>query len=461
MKTISFKLLLLLLLMNISVYNAYSSPVSEDQAISIADTWYAMELNSGYLKIDSAERINRLRDIHLHRIQYMVSPLEIRDYLLTGEVPLVYIISYQPTGFVVVAGEDRILPVIAYDATTEFRWDHPEENFMHHYLSTRVPAYYQYMEETEHPMWSWIIAKSNENPEKVTFDDNSDDRSIYVLWTTPLWHQGTYYNEVVIANNGGTAGIPTGCTATAMAMKMRFHEWPNTGNSSHSYNDMSGSVQYPHSVNYGSQSYSWSLMPMTSLTSINTHVENLMYHCGVAVDMNYEVGGSGAWPSASSMNTYFRYEGAINIWTPTAYATAMQTSIRGGLPVITSSSAHTVLADGYRDTPYPYFHLNCGWNGGSNGWYDLDINFPGGDPAINYSMPYCQPQNYEYVDGSYSGTENGKILTPYNTLTEGYTATPVNGELWIKAGTYSGASNHGTLDKAMDVKVYEGGVVIQ
>jgi len=36
---------------------------------------------------------------------------------------------------------------------------------------------------------------------------------------------------------------------------------------------------------------------MAKLTEHNSNVANLMYHCGVAVSMNYEVGRSGAWPS--------------------------------------------------------------------------------------------------------------------------------------------------------------------
>ncbi|MCK4678976.1 MAG: C10 family peptidase [Bacteroidales bacterium] len=440
---------------------AMGATVNETEALAIADLWYAMELNSGYLSIDPAEKEECLRNIPLHTIQYFIAEDQLLDYIPPDLPVLAYVITYYPNGYVIIPGDDRILPVIAFDVVSEFRWDHPELNFMRHYLNTRIPAYWENLGIDTHPGWEQLRSKIHESLEKVKFDEPTDDRSVYLLWETALWGQGTYYNETVIANNGGTAGIPTGCTATAMAIKMRFHSWPVTGNSSHSYNDVWGAVQYSHSVNFGTKTYYWSLMPTSTLTSTNTYVGDLMYHCGVAVDMNYEVGISCAWPSASSMNTYFRYKGSYNIWAPSAYASDMQTSILGGLPVVTSSSAHTVLADGYRDTQSPYFHLNCGWNSAGNGWYDLSTGFPGGDPSIDYSMPFCQPQHYFYVNGSYSGTENGNLKTPYNTIDEGYSATPTNGELWIKGGTYSGTTNTGTFDKAMMIKNYQGTVTIQ
>ena len=179
----------------------------------------------------------------------------------------------------------------------------------------------------------------------------------------------------------------------------------------------------------------------------------------VAVEMDYEEGGSGAWPEASAMNNFFGYTGSIDKWN--SHDAAMIESIRAGLPVITSSSSHTVVADGYRDTQYPYIHVNCGWNAGSNGWYDLSTNFPGGDPSIDYSMPYNQPSYFTYVDNSHSGTENGKLQTPYNTIDEGVTNVTSGGELWIRAGTYTGTSHTGVIDKAMEIKPYQGTVIIE
>jgi hypothetical protein len=184
----------------------------------------------------------------------------------------------------------------------------------------------------------------------------------------------------------------------------------------------------------------------------------LMYHCGVAADMNYEEGGSGAWPSASAINRYFRYKGTVQ--RTSEHVQPMIDCIRGGLPVILSTTSHTVVACGYRQSS-PCFYLNCGWNGNNNGWYNLH-QIPGeADHTIDRSYPYSCPNNYIYVDGGWTGSENGTIRNPYNTLSEGSSSFPKGGHLWIKAGTYSGVGNAPIIfSKATIIRSYEGTAVI-
>ncbi len=446
--------------------SALSASVTEREAIAIADLWYAMELNSGYLGIDQAEKAERMQKLQNRTVLYLVSGDSLLDAPPVKGNILAYVIKYKPSGFIVVSGDDRIQPIEVFDAKSEFHWDYPELNFLRYFVGKAMVGGWENLVKKKaqgiainaHPIWSYLRYKLQESKDldKVTFD--IPEGSTYVLWQTAEWSQGPYYNDVVVANNGNIPGIPTGCTATAMAIKMRFHSWPLTGSSYHNYKDNEDVIQFHHFVNFGDYTYNWANMPTTNLTAPNVDIANLMYHCGVAVDMNYEVGGSGAWPTASSMNTYFRYKGTVEAFS--SHETPMTLSIRGGLPVVCSSQDHSVCADGYREAPYPYFHLNVGWGSGGS-WYDINANFPGGDPTIDRSYPYCSPQNYIYVDGSYLGSENGNIQNPYTTIIEGKNSVLVGGHLWIKAGTYAGSKNAPiTLDKAMTVRSYGGTVII-
>jgi hypothetical protein len=184
-----------------------------------------------------------------------------------------------------------------------------------------------------------------------------------------------------------------------------------------------------------------------------------MYHCGIAVMMDYEPGGSGAWPSADATNTYFRYRGTINKLS--GHSEPMATSILAGFPVVLSTTTHTVLACGYRDSPpLPPFYLNVGWGGGNNGWYNLD-DIPGTDPTIDRSYPYSSPDNYVFVDGDWTGSENGNLQNPYNTVPEGAATVPADGRLWIRAGSYTGPDNVPvTIDTPMTLVGYQGLVTI-
>ena len=435
----------------------FSAPVNPGEATAIANLWYAMELNSGYLKISEAERTNRLSSMANRQVMYLVSADELLEEFPPNRPVLAYIIKYPPHGFVVVSGDDRIEPIMVFSTESEFRWDHPELNFLRYYLGKVMPALWDHMPAQTHRNWSLLRAKLSENIDKVIFSDNG--RAIFVLWNTALWSQGNYYNDTCQVHNGGNF-VPTGCTATAMAIKMKFHNWPLTGNSSHAYSDTFGDIQYSHSVNYGSQSYNWAAMTDSSLISPNSEVARIMYHSGVAVNMNYELSGSGAWPSASSMNTYFRYRGTVE--QTSGHDGPIQTSIVGKLPVVLSTSAHTVLACGYRDTQSPYYYLNCGWNGSSNSWYNLDSIPPAGyDSTIDRSYPYAQPNNWIYIDRTWPGAEDGRIYLPYNTLSEGEAASINEGELLIKTGTYTGAGNVPiTFDNEVAIRAYAGDVVI-
>lgn len=469
LKKLTFTAIVLLFVLSLGVKDGFSALVNEDEAIAVADLLYAMELNSGYTKIDETERVSRLDSLQNRQVLYLVSKEELRDSRPDKGEVLAYVIKYEPTGFVVVSGEDRIEPIVVFDAKSRFRWDQPELNFLRYFLGKAIVGRWECLETKAaegvivdvHPKWSYLRSKLQEDKRLREATYEATEESIYVKWDTALWSQNGYYNDVVTAQNGGITGIPTGCTATAMAIKMRFHSYPLTGNSSHSYDDIWGDVQYSHSVNFGDASYNWSEMPTWDLFLPNYHVANLMYHCGVAVEMNYEVGESGAWPSGVAMNTYFRYYGTVEIMS--SHSQPMIRSIKGRLPVIIRSSSHALLACGYQTImppQYGYFYLNCGWGGTNNGWYNLD-DIPCGDPLIERSYPYSRTSNYVYVDGSWTGPEYGTPENPYSNLSEANHLIPHGGHLRIKAGTYTGTDNVPIVfGKPMSIKSYEGTVII-
>ncbi len=445
----------------LGVSQGFGAAVDENEAVAVADLWYAMELNWPHTKMDDAERTARFEALSKRQVLYLVAKDELLDRPPGNRAVLAYVIKYDPTGFVVVSGDDRIQPITVFNAKSEFWWDQPELNFLRYYLGKNMVNRWDHVNNqvaagvdvATHANWSELRSRLQEDTALEEVSHDAPEGTIYVLWDTACWSQGTYYNAEVLAHNGNIAGIPTGCTATAMAIMMRFHEWPATGYSSHSYSDTWGSVQYSHSVNFGTETFSWGSMPTTSLTSHNAHVAELMYDCGVAVNMNYEVGRSGAWPSASATNTYFRYKGTIQ--RTSSHEAPIAASIRGGLPVVLSSSSHTVVACGYRDTEPDYFYMNAGHDGGGDGWYDLD-EIPASDPTIDRSYPYSSPNNYIFVDAAWAGSENGNIQNPYNTLSEGVSAVPSGGRLCLKAGTYAEM----TITKRMLITSYQGSAYV-
>ncbi len=445
------------------VATAFSRPVSPGEATAIADLWYAMELNSGYLKIAETERADKLAGIGSRQVMYLVSKDELLAEFPQGRQVLAYVVTYNAGGFVVVSGDDRIEPLMVCSAVSRFWWDEPKLNFLRYYLGTAMPALWSNMPAQTHRNWSLLRSKLAESKDRVTYDNMG--KAVYVLWSTAFWHQWNFYNDTCQAHNNNNY-VPTGCVATAMAIKMRFHGWPLTGNGSHDYSDTLGGIQYDHSVNIGAQSYNWTAMPTETLAAANAGVARIMYHAGVSVDMDYELDASSAYTedAGPALNSHFRYRGTLGIYDttgPGAHEPRMQTSIIGKLPVQIGGSGHSVVTDGYRDDIANRWHINCGWHGRNNGWYRLDSLPWSGGGVITKSCPYGQPNNWIYVNGGWTGTEDGRIAYPYNTLSEGEAATINQGELLIRTGTYTGTSNVPiTFDNAVAIRAYAGDVVI-
>jgi len=423
----------LLLMLGLLGAPVLGAPVSQDEAVRVADLWYAMELNSDNTRLDRAER---MRLMPSREVLYLVAADSLFDTPLVDRPTLAYVVKYRPHGYVVVAGDDRLSPIMVFSTESDFSWENPERNFLRHFINTAVPARWQQPGAATDRRWLRLRSKAGANLESVTFD--TDD--VHLVWNTPLWGQEQWYNDTCVAHNGGN-GVPTGCVATAMAIKMKFHEWPPTGNGSHSYNDNWDSIRYSHSVDYGATAYNWLQMPLQSLTSPNHEVARVMYHAGVSVNMNYEVDESGA----STLNIgwalcdHFRYKGAY--MSTDNHLDRARTSILARSPVNMGGYGHSVVADGYRE-PAPddsFFHVNAGWDGTNNGWYCIAWMPPGG--SVSASVEYAVPENWFYVAHDAGSTGYGLITQPYRYLSEGQGNVPVGGWMLIKEGLYTGSNN--------------------
>lgn len=446
---------------------ALAKPVGEREAVAVAELWYSMEINAPTTELSPTVKEQRLANRGKHQVQHLVGRDDLQAVPKTGISSLAYVVTFEPTGFVIVSGEDGMQPVLAFNVTGEFTWAGPEKNYASHFLGRCVAGAATQLRalagkgqpQPVHTNWTRLRQQLQSPSSAAEFPSPKGPMSIYVLWPTASWGQSDHYNETCVAHNGNN-NVPTGCTATAMAIQMRFHKWPPSGSGSHAYDDDSGSVQYDHSVNFGSHSYNWSAMPANSLMVDNADVADLMYDCGVAVEMDYELDGSGAWPSAGAPDSYFGYWGTYeqNWSTPTGHLAGIAFSVRCGLPVILSSSSHTMVACGYRDTATPYLYLNIGWDGASDGWYDLD-GLAGGDSTIDRSYPCSTPWHYVYVDGNDKNGEAGSPKFPFETIEQGVAAVPAGGHLWLRGWaaphTYTGSGNAPiTISKPMTLHAY-------
>ncbi|MGM5631192.1 thiol protease/hemagglutinin PrtT [Apibacter raozihei] len=299
-------------------------------------------------------------------------------------------------GYVIVAADDVSVPVIGY--TTEGTYDE----------SLLPPNYLGWIKSVEQGIEQAIL-EGKEASDKVkrqwTTFSNSKNLATYSLYNTvtPLiktkWDQlAPYYNSIPVKDANGNSAL-TGCIATAMAQILKYYEFPKKG-----YKIIPGyridylNITMP-SIDITQHVYDWDNMlniykGNSSNPNQNKAVADLMYHCGVAVQMGY---GFAASASVSELLpnafTYFGYTTSKLIYrdnfSDEAWSQILINSFENRQPVYYAGGGHAFICDGYDSDGL--FHFNWGWSGSADGYYSIDAILY----AKNESMLYeIKPKIY-------------------------------------------------------------------
>ncbi len=316
------------------------------------------------------------------------------SYDKTGyyKIPLFYVFNeVDEKGFVIVAGDDNAIPVLGYATKGSFdstrlpinfkKWLDNYKNQMHYIITHNVQA-------SKATKQKWDRLERGQ-----LLNDNKNATSVNPL-VTVAWGQSPYvndmcpYDENAGAQNGYHA--VTGCPATAMAQIMKFWSYPTTGTGFHSYNHPTYGTL---SANFGATTYDWASMP-NLVAGPNNAVATLMYHCGVAVEMQYGPTVSGSYvimdgyPAEKTCEyaykTYFGYNPSTiqglrrENYSDNDWKQLMKNDLDAGRPIQYAGygeGGHTFVCDGYDNNDY--FHMNWGWSGYYDGFFLLDDLSPG------------------------------------------------------------------------------------
>ena len=274
-------------------------------------------------------------------------------------------VSGEATGFVIVAADDCVQPVLGYSFhNPASAQPGPEVSYWLGYYQRQIDfmrAEGWMPSDAVQAEWRTLTESKAINPTPLT--------AVSPMLTTQ-WGQSPLYNNLCPDSSGVHAVV--GCVATAMAQVMKYWNHPTMGTGSHSYtHPQFGTV----SANFGNTTYAWNNMP-NSLSSSSTTaqinaVATLSYHCGVAVEMDYGIGGSGAWSTngtilshACSQNAFVKYfgysshvEGRIHDdMTESAWSTAIRNELNAQRPVLFTGSdeggGHAFVCDGYDEDDF-------------------------------------------------------------------------------------------------------------
>jgi photosystem II stability/assembly factor-like uncharacterized protein len=284
-----------------------------------------------------------------------------------------YIFRFVSGGFVLVAADDASIPILGYSFKNEMpeTIDHPAvadwlDNYsreIRHIITCKL--------SNAETLKRWNVIRNGQRL--------APSREVLPLITT-VWGQQCYYNEQCPADPAGPCGhVWTGCIATSMAQIMEYHNFPPQGVGGHTYN----------CPNYGQLSadfentyYDWTSMT-DSLSGSNAAVATLMYHAGVAVDMQYGPTGSGGYATIIPwvLENYFNYSPDMEMIYLQDYPdqeefkNLIREDLDADLPVLYGGfdttpfgPGHQLICDGYRMNDST-FHFNWGMGGLYNGYY--------------------------------------------------------------------------------------------
>lgn len=218
------------------------------------------------------------------------------------------------------------------------------------------------------------------------------------LLQTASWGQDSPFNDLcpTVTEKGSKKKSITGCVATAMAIVCRYHEWPAQGSGTvggYSYKGDFNNRESIPSVDISSHTYDYSLMPLEYKSSSSSQqcsaVAQLMVDVGYAAELSYgyEYGTAGFTSMAiKALHEHFGYRGDVSYVSRDSYDDGlwiemMCEEIDKGNPIIygavdsSEEGGHQFICDGYDSKRY--LHINWGWDGVDNGYFDLSLRIPG------------------------------------------------------------------------------------
>lgn len=321
-----------------------AAQISESQALAVA---------SKYIKAEAGRKLQR-----------------VQGNSRATAAPYYVFNSGDGEGFVIVSGDDEMTELVGYSATGRFDSSNVPQN-----MQSWLDGYARYVEQVQSgELTGYKQALKAGTP-------------VVSPLVKTQWNQDAPFNNLCPADRR-YEGRPTsysGCVATAMAQVMNYWQWPVQGKGTNSYySEAAGKTLF---VNFTKSTYDWANMRENYnghyTTTEGEAVARLMYDCGVAVLMNYSYEGSGAQDTEVpvALAEHFGYKSQVyyrNAYSTSGFLALIKNELDNERPVLFSgqgtAGGHEYVVDGYDNNNF--LHVNWGWGGLSDGYYDMALMNP-------------------------------------------------------------------------------------
>lgn len=322
------------------------------------------------------------------------------------------VLGYSTGGFAVIANDDMFDAVLGYSDGS--------------FVSGNIPpAMLWWMEAVDESLR--LKLESNDTNTRASDPVSGGYPARVESLVTAHWGQDTPYNDQCpdYTYGGRTERYVTGCVATAMAQIMYYHKYPERGQGRKIYDFTSPDDGRVHSfdIRFSRFSYDWDNMIDDYSYGYNAlqaeAVSTLMLHCGVAVNMNYNRSGSGAYSSdaANALEDYFLYSTKMytrDIFNKDEWMDIIYREISASRPLLyggasAAQGGHAFVLDGYDENGL--VHINWGWEGEQDGFFeigelngytiqqDMILMHDGNEPEIPYTSQLGIAESLQWNDG--------------------------------------------------------------
>jgi hypothetical protein len=321
-----------------------------------------------------------------------------------------------PNGYVIVSADDCATPILGYSNEGQFDVNNIPiqlQDYLQDFVEQIQYGIENHLEADEQTLQQWELVRT-----VGRLTNSRSDEVVEPLLTTK-WSQSSPYNMYV------PNGYPAGCVATAMAQIMKYWEWPVQGVGEHSYqwNDQTLSANFIETI------YDWDNMLDSYGSSTQEQKEavaTLMWHCGVAVNMQYAPNSSGASSNdlPSALVNYFGYSDEMsqvykNNYSDEDWLNLLKSYLDLGCPIhysgrdTSTGSGHSFVCDGYDANNL--LHFNWGWGGYCDGYFSINAMNPSYHDYTSNNMatinirPGCTSGNTYQITVSTDSTNGGTV----------------------------------------------------
>lgn len=307
-------------------------------------------------------------------------------------------------GFTIVSGDDRLPEIVGYSSQGSYDENNLPEGFIS-FMKAYQNLYNKVNLGDAEALKNLAEIKAWRNKKNASAETSS---AVSPLLGIIEWDQTSPYNNMCPRYDSVHVAA-TGCVATAMAQVMAYYKYPKQlkADIPGYVNRWNGIPMEIPTITREEGIYDWdNMLPKYNKEANATQqqkdaVAKLMYHCGVAVRMSYGP-ESGAAVSSSKLAKYFGYDADLMMdlsrssFTLDKWMQIIDTELAAGRPVLyggqSSENGHQFICDGKDENGL--YHINWGWSGNQNAYFDLSILNPekggtGSGSATDGFNRYC------------------------------------------------------------------------